>query len=307
MQWIGFCLQSLARQKPVILGSIIHCPPPLQLPAGPLWACTADDEGGYQLPGQAAIQLRQAAQQLLADSSKTRELSIPLNPWAGQDDGRHQLRLYLRPLAAADLPQLMLLDGKLRIGQSCAWQLDTLALRDLEPTGHSLAPQARHSEGLNCSFTQSPAHITLFGAGALAHQIASHLADTPHTVHWEANASERQLDRHPANTLLREPHNDDLSWIPDNSHCLVMSHDHATDFRLAAALATLPQVRSVGVVGSQRKRQRLLQHLDQAALSAAQRGKIRCPIGGDNTGNLSTAALAVAHEVSQLAMTTPSN
>lgn len=305
MQWIGFCLQSLARQKPVILANITHCPPPLQLPAGPIWACSADEEAGYPLPGRPAIQLRLAARQLLADSAKPRELSIPLNPWAGHDDGCHQLRLFLRPLAASDLPHVMQLDGKLRIGQACAWQLDTLALRDLSKSQHSLAPQARHVDGLSCTFAPPPAHVALFGAGALAHQIIHQLADTPHTVHWEANASERLLTRHAANTLLREPVQSDLSWIADNSHCLVATHDHATDFRLAAALAKLPQVRTVGVVGSRRKRVRMFAQLEHDGLSAAQQSKIRCPVGANNTDDLCTAALAATHELIQLIASAP--
>ncbi len=299
MQWLSFCLQELSRQREVVLASICHSPPPLKLPLGPVWACATHEEAGYLLPGRPEIQLRSAAKTLLNSRDTRATLAIALNPWVGDEDPKHHLRLHLRRLVPKDLKHLMLLDGKLRIGQSCRLCLDSLTLSDLDKNSHTLSPQAHRVSQSECTFAPASAHIAVWGAGALAHQIVKLLADTPVTVHWEAIASERQLERHPANTLLREP-STQYAWLPDNCHCLVMTHDHELDFELASQLAQQLQVRSVGVVGSWRKCERLMNYLSQAALDASSRDKIRCPIGADNASDLNAAALSIAHELTQL-------
>lgn len=304
MQWLGFSLAALARQKPVIMASISHCPPPLQLPTGPIWACTADDEAGYLLPGRPETQLRQAARSLLNQTATSQELSIPLNPWVGNDDPKHNLRLHLRKLTTSDLSRMMLLDGKLRIGRGCSFDVESLEVHDERAYDTNLPVQARHMQHHTATFAPADAHVAIFGAGALAHQIVQLLSDSPVTVHWEAAASERMMPRRAANVLRREPVDDNPKWLPDNSHCLVMTHDHPLDFRLCAALAKQAQTRSVGVVGSQRKCERLQSFLDEQLLSESQRSKIRCPIGGSNALSLSAAALTIAHEVTQLTSAT---
>jgi len=299
-QWLGFCLQSLARQKPVILASNIHSPPPLQLPIGPIWACNTDSEAGYLLPGRPQTQLQQAANSLLNSSLPSQELSIPLNPWTGDIDPKHNLRLHLRRLNPCDLQQLMLLDGKLRLGQSCLLDLDSLTIKDDGKVEHSLCVQARRVVDHLVSFEASDSCIVIFGAGALAHQIVSLLSDSAVDVYWEAARSECVPVRQAANITVREPDGISTEWLPNNSNCLVMTHDHELDFQLCAALAKLPQVSSVGMVGSKRKCQRLQQHLERQQLNQQQSNKIRCPIGSINTLSLNAAALTIAHEITQL-------
>lgn len=301
MHWLGFSLAALARREPVVLASALHCPPPLQIPLGPIWACSECDAAGYPLPGRPAIQLQRAAQQLLQSGERARHLDIPLNPWVGDADPRHHLRLYLRRLEPDELPQLLALDGKLRVGLSCTLALDSLELEDGSHQAAPLSLQAQRLDGSHAHFTTAAAQVAVFGAGALAHQIVHLLADGPLSVHWEAAAAERNPVRAAANVLCREPDERVLQPLPPGSHCLVMTHDHPLDFRLCATLARLDTVASVGVVGSRRKCQALHEHLQAQTLDAAQRDKIRCPIGGSNTQSLAAAALAVAHEVSQLA------
>lgn len=300
LHWLGFCLQRLARQQPVILASNIHSPPPLQLPMGPIWACSADDQAGYPIPGRPQTQLQQTARRLLKSGEPTDLLSIPLNPWAGDNSAKHNLQLHLRRLSPSDLPQLMLLDGKLRLGQSCQLSLDNLELTTLRDTDCQLSAQARRVNGQFVLFEPCAAPIAIFGAGALAHQIVNLLSDSAVDVYWEAAASERVQLRQAANIVTREPVGDALDWLPDNSHCLVMTHDHALDFKLCANLAKRDQVSSVGMVGSRRKCERLQQQLAEKQLKPQQTAKIRCPIGSTNTLSLNAAALTIAHELTQL-------
>ncbi len=298
MTWLGFCLQILARQQRVVLASVIHCPPPLQLPIGPIWACDHNREAGYLLPGRPETHLRQAARQLLTDSERSKELSIPLNPWAGGNTQKHNLRVHLRRLEGEDLSQIMLLDGKLRLGQGCKLNLESLVISDGKRQTAPLTAQAQKVKDHAVIFEPPHAHIAIFGAGALAHQVVKMLSDAPFTVYWEGNAAECVLSVQAANIVTSEPNTVNL---PDNSHCLVMTHDHALDFELCTRLAQHKAVSSVGVVGSQRKCRALWQYLAEKSVEQHHLDKIRCPLGGRNTTNLNAAALDIVQEAYSLA------
>lgn len=300
MNWLDFCLSNLSNHRPVILACVNHCPPPMLLPLGPNWACTATEETDSSIPGRPAHFIRQAAQKLLKENHKTEGVVIPLNPWAGANS-KHNLSLKLRKIDTDELHDLTILNQKLNSGQACILNLTTLKITDLPRYNSPITVQAMSCTDNTITFKPSKTHIALFGAGALAHQIAHFLSDSPHTIHWEAPANERFPQRHAANLLLREPQSEKLGWLASNTHSLVMTHDHALDFRLCTELAQSPQVRSVGVVGSKRKGEQLRHFLMEQDLTKQQIKKIRCPIGGGNTENLVAAAIAIAHETMQIA------
>jgi xanthine dehydrogenase accessory factor len=85
-----------------------------------------------------------------------------------------------------------------------------------------------------------------------------------------------------------------LERLPRGAHVLIMSHDHAEDFALCDAALRLPQLGSIGLIGSSAKwsgfRRRLAEH-DHSAETIS---RIRCPIGLPDIAGKQPAVIAVS-------------
>jgi xanthine dehydrogenase accessory factor len=74
---------------------------------------------------------------------------------------------------------------------------------------------------------------------------------------------------------------------------LIMTHDHALDYRLASAALRGP-ARFVGLIGSRTKRARFLGRLGRDGLSDAALGRLVCPIGLPGIAGKEPAVIAAA-------------
>ncbi|MEM9605663.1 MAG: xanthine dehydrogenase accessory protein XdhC [Pseudomonadota bacterium] len=122
------------------------------------------------------------------------------------------------------------------------------------------------------------ADLLLFGAGHVGQAVARQCAHLPFRLHHvdtrDAYAdSGVELITHPE-SVLRD--------LPPGTLVLVMTHDHALDYRVCQAALTTPEVAWVGLIGSHSKRRRLERELrrtvgEAAAATALER--LACPIG----------------------------
>lgn len=115
--------------------------------------------------------------------------------------------------------------------------------------------------------------LTLFGAGHVGRAIARASTGLPVHLAWfdirpEADAPGVTIDA--ADALVACA----VAVAPDSA-ILILTHDHALDYRLTAA-ALAGQARFVGLIGSRTKRQRFLARLARDGIDAA---RLTCPIG----------------------------
>jgi xanthine dehydrogenase accessory factor len=120
--------------------------------------------------------------------------------------------------------------------------------------------------------------VYLFGAGHIGQAIARHAENLPFRLAW--------FDTRPAfaaisgvaivpETAIEQC----VAEAPDDSAILVLTHDHALDYRLIKAALERPPVAFVGLIGSGTKRARFQSRLESAGIPPEVRHRLTSPIG----------------------------
>lgn len=149
--------------------------------------------------------------------------------------------------------------------------------------------------------------VVLFGNGHVGRALVQVLGAVPCAVTW---VDERDADfpaAAPANVTMVPtdlPEAEVRSALP-GSMFLVMTHSHALDFDLVAAILARRDFRYAGMIGSKTKRTHLERHLAARGLAAEAIARVTCPIGitairGREPGIIAVAVaaeLVQAHEV----------
>ena len=137
-------------------------------------------------------------------------------------------------------------------------------------------------------------NIALFGAGHVARALVAILGTMPARVDWIDNRADLLPTSLPANVTARIVEEPVTAVRPGASHILIMTHDHALDYRLVTAALALPGQPFVGVIGSNSKRARFASRLRADGLEPA---RLTCPIGlpgltGKHPGEIAVAVAA---------------
>jgi xanthine dehydrogenase accessory factor len=88
-----------------------------------------------------------------------------------------------------------------------------------------------------------------------------------------------------------------LGQVPQGTHVLVLTHDHAEDFAICDAALRCGHLGSVGLIGSSAKWQRFRKGLLVEGHADAEVDRIRCPIGTPGSKDPAAIALTVAAEL----------
>ena len=120
--------------------------------------------------------------------------------------------------------------------------------------------------------------IYLFGAGHVGQAVARHAEHLPFRLAW--------FDTRPVfETIEGVAIVSDTSIeqcvveAPEDAAVLIMTHDHALDYRLAKAALERGSTAFVGLIGSETKRARFHARLERDGLCAKARARLTCPIG----------------------------
>ncbi len=300
--WLSASLDALAHNRPALLISLLAHPNLLPVPVGPVAVFGEHGLAGALHLGSARAAVLDACEQTLSQPAGTVEhRSYTLNPWAGHPSG-HVVELQLRVLDQADRPALDGLRLALERGDTAVLHLDRPVLA-VEVTGDTdplpLSVQASGVQAGRAHFATPARTALVVGAGVLAHRVVECLADTPLRVGWLTLGSPVSLTSWPANAVQLDAADFVLGEtpVPDHCHALIMTHDHDLDIDLCHRLLQQSQLQSLGMVGSANKRRLLEQALAERGVSAAAVDRVRCPLGGDNHGNLEHASVAIAAEL----------
>jgi xanthine dehydrogenase accessory factor len=143
--------------------------------------------------------------------------------------------------------------------------------------------------------------LNLFGAGHVGQAIARHAAGLPIRLAWfdtrpvfESISGVTVVPEAAAEQCVAE--------APAEAALVILTHDHALDYRLTLAALRRSPLAFTGLIGSQTKRARFLSRLERDGVSAEARGRLTCPIGlpGVTGKEPDVIAIALLAQVLQL-------
>lgn len=236
---------------------------------------TADDALGTIGGGEAERRTIEAARQLLAGGGAPQRLALPLGPALDQCCGGHMT------VALATAPAGAGAAGGTETGPDEALVLwpDGPAIRD-----RPLAP------------------VVVYGAGHVGCALVSALLPLPFALTFvDARAEALWPVAAPVPCQRLALPETAAATAPDDAIHLVMTHSHAVDLEIVAAVLARP-FRFCGLIGSATKRATFERRLRERGLDTA---RLTCPIGLPGIAGKAPAVIAASVAAQLLALTQP--
>ena len=142
--------------------------------------------------------------------------------------------------------------------------------------------------------------LVLFGAGHVGQALVNVMSQFPCRLIWIDSRAEQFPSALPAfsqASIEMRVEVDPVSVIahmPAASDYRVMTHDHALDLELCAAILAREDVHSIGVIGSATKAARFRHRLRDRGFTPAQLQRLICPIGIAEIRSKHPGAIAIA-------------
>ena len=131
------------------------------------------------------------------------------------------------------------------------------------------------------SFPITAMRLAVFGAGHVASTLMQILAQCDARIDWIDSRQDLFPNEVSANvnTFCMEDPVRFVDELGETHRCVIVTHDHALDYRLAYALLTTTDVDYVGLIGSDTKAERFYSRLRKDGVSASEISRCNCPIG----------------------------
>ena len=128
---------------------------------------------------------------------------------------------------------------------------------------------------------QVQAQIAVFGAGHVARALVPLLASLPCRVRWIDSREQEFPACIPVGVqkIVTDEPVDEVNDLPAGCYCIVMTHNHALDLELSAALLKRNDFTYFGLIGSKTKRMKFEHRLRDRGISAPHLQRMRCPMG----------------------------
>jgi xanthine dehydrogenase accessory factor len=134
--------------------------------------------------------------------------------------------------------------------------------------------------------------VLMFGAGHVGQAIIAASHGLPLAFDWQDNRAEltgfEALKLREAEAMIEA-----ARQCPADTALLILTHDHALDYRLLAA-ALESKARFIGMIGSETKRARFISRLEKEGIGAADIARLICPIGHRHVQGKQPAVIAIA-------------
>jgi xanthine dehydrogenase accessory factor len=273
--------------------------------AGARMVVTADSMAG-SIGGGALekVAIGQARAILELPPGSWRVQDYPLGPLLGQCCGG-RVRLLVERLDPAEAGWLeQVRSGSLLVTRFRAGRLERSIVEGGDPAPTvARGPAPQDGDAIVERLADPLQPVVMFGAGHVGRAIAKAAEDLPFALIWfdvradTADATGVVVAGEPA--LLAAA----LDAGPDDV-VLIMTHDHALDFRLTVA-ALRGGAGFVGLIGSASKRARFASRLEKEGLGDEARRRLVCPIGLPGIAGKEPAVIAVAVMAQLLSLRTP--
>jgi xanthine dehydrogenase accessory factor len=262
-----------------------------------------DTIGGGHLE-MCAVEL---AREMLAQAGTARLERYALGPTLGQCCGG-VVHLAFEPVDAQLAAVLESLRARRR---EDSWRLSaidgpsTALLLDADTASAPTVDRQRGThilrDATGCRWLADPclaprAHLLLFGAGHVGAAIVRMLAELPCTVTWIDEREDMFPQSIPANVTIEATDTPEalVAQAPPDASYLVMTHSHALDQRLTAAILSRADVGWFGLIGSKTKRVQFERRMAARGLPQERIAAMVCPIGLAGITNKLPAAIAAS-------------
>lgn len=263
--------------------------------AGTRMIVTADGEVGTIGGGSLEFRVVEQARAILDQAPGSwRVQDYPLGPLLGQCCGG-RVRVLIEHVDPETLDWLAdAAEGQTllsRLGESHVERriVPAAALSPLPARGERPVVGARFAEMIG----QNRRPLYLFGAGHVGQAIAQHAQGLPFRLAW---FDTRPLfDSISGVTVIPEQAiTQCLDEAPEDAAIIILTHDHALDYRLVRAAIARSPVAFVGLIGSATKRARFLSRLEGEGFTPEQRARLTCPIGVEGVIGKEPDVIAIA-------------
>lgn len=279
IEWLTW-LRDVAAQEPAALVSVLASEGSAPRGAGTRMLITASDLHGTIGGGQLEYRAVEQARSLLAHPAGSwRVQDYPLGPLLGQCCGG-RVRLLLEHVDpdtlgwVADAAEDRVLVSTLTASLVQRHVSNDAVLTALSARGDRPREGATFAEVVG----QYRRPLYLFGAGHVGQAIARHVENLPFRLAW--------FDTRPifetisGVAIVAEASIDQcVAEAPDDAAILILTHDHALDYRLTRAALERAPVAFVGLIGSATKKARFLGRLEREGLTGEARTRLTSPIG----------------------------
>jgi xanthine dehydrogenase accessory factor len=142
----------------------------------------------------------------------------------------------------------------------------------------------------------APMHIVLFGAGHVGHALVKLLGSLPCVVQWVDERDELFPEETSPNVQIEATDTPDaiVDTAPPGAYFLVMTHNHALDFSLAARIMRRRDFTYFGMIGSKTKRVKFERRLLDRGVDLDRLVEMTCPIGVGGIVDKAPPSIAVA-------------
>ncbi|GAB3482777.1 xanthine dehydrogenase accessory protein XdhC [Marinomonas epiphytica] len=160
-------------------------------------------------------------------------------------------------------------------------------------------------------FAPPAMRISVFGMGHVASTLVNVLGNMPAKISWvdqRNNLAQQHQNAELPNNLELYIYDDmeqHVAQLEAGEVALIMTHDHALDYRLVEALLDRKDCRFIGLIGSQTKAMRFKKRLKSASFSETEIASVHCPVGlADVSGKQPfEIAISIAAQLVQLNQT----
>ncbi len=131
------------------------------------------------------------------------------------------------------------------------------------------------------SFPITAMRLAVFGAGHVATALMQVLAQCDARIEWIDSREGVFPDSVSSNVqlIMRDDPVSYVDELSDAHRCIVITHDHALDYRLVQSALTKTEIDYIGLIGSDTKAKRFFQHLEKDGISPEDQRRCHCPIG----------------------------
>lgn len=293
MEWIEQLRVHVAR-GPVAMVSVLATEGSAPRGPGTRMLVTASAQLGTIGGGALELRAVEQARAVLAHPPGTwRVQDYPLGPLLGQCCGG-RVRLLVEHVDSAGLGWLAdAAEGRVLISQLKRGAVQRhVSDGPAEPLS-ARGDRPREGSRLAETIGQVRRPLYLFGAGHVGQAIARHAVGLPLRLAW---FDTRPVFETIAGVAVVPESGIDqcVAEAPAEAALVILTHDHALDYRLTHAALTRTPLAFTGLIGSRTKRARFLSRLEREGVSAEARARLTCPIGLPGVTGKEPDVIAVA-------------
>lgn len=292
--WLAW-LREVATQEPAALVSVLASEGSAPRGAGTRMLVTADrlfgTIGGGQLEHRA---IEQARAIMALPPGSWRVQDYPLGPLLGQCCGG-RVRLLIEHVDAAalgwlaDAAEERVLVSTLTSGRIARHVSAQAIPAPLSARGDRPREGATFVEMIG----QRRRSLYLFGAGHVGQAIARHAQALPFRLAWfDTRPLFETIDG--VAIVPEDAIAQCVAEAPEDAAMLILTHDHALDYRLTRAALEREPIAFVGLIGSQTKRARFHNRLERDGVADTARARLTCPIGVTGVTGKEPDVIAIA-------------